>query len=74
MSAYELNGMKDRILVAKSKQIADKLAYAWVGVRHISIESLLPLLIACQTSNLPFGFVDFETDTPIIKIASILLE
>ena len=33
LSAYELNGQKDTVLITKAKQLGDKLAYAWVGVR-----------------------------------------
>ncbi|KAJ6585382.1 glycoside hydrolase family 47 protein [Mycena capillaripes] len=31
LSAYELSGEQHPILVAKAKQVADKLAFAWVG-------------------------------------------
>ncbi|KAG9126786.1 maturation of Asn-linked oligosaccharides protein [Ceratobasidium sp. 392] len=31
ISAYELGGKKDAGLIAKAKQLGDKLAYAWVG-------------------------------------------
>lgn len=33
LSAYELSGKQHRSLVTKAAQLADKLIYAWVGVR-----------------------------------------
>ena len=32
LSAFELSGQKFPALVTKSKQVADKMAFAWVGV------------------------------------------
>lgn len=32
LSAYELSGQKYPILVEKAKEVADKMAFAWVGV------------------------------------------
>ena len=32
LSAYELSGHKYPVLVEKAKQLADQLAFAWVGV------------------------------------------
>lgn len=32
LSAYELSGQQYPILVEKAKEVADKMAYAWVGV------------------------------------------
>ena len=32
LSAFELSGNKHPILVTKAKELADKLAFAWVGV------------------------------------------
>ena len=32
LSAYELSGEKFPILVEKAKEVADKMAFAWVGV------------------------------------------
>lgn len=32
LSAYELSGAKYPILLEKAKEVADKMAYAWVGV------------------------------------------
>ena len=36
LSAYELSGKQHRSLVTKAAQLADKLIYAWVGVRSCS--------------------------------------
>lgn len=35
LSAYELSGKQYPALVNKAKQLADKLSFAWVGVRII---------------------------------------
>ncbi|KDQ13363.1 glycoside hydrolase family 47 protein [Botryobasidium botryosum FD-172 SS1] len=35
LSAYELGGKKDAILIEKAKQVADKMAVAWVGKNEI---------------------------------------
>lgn len=32
LSAYELNGKVDSILLTKAKEVAEKLSHAWVGV------------------------------------------
>ena len=34
LSAYELRGEVDEILLTKAQEVADKLAYAWVDVRN----------------------------------------
>jgi mannosyl-oligosaccharide alpha-1,2-mannosidase len=33
LASYELSGAKYPVLVAKAKEVADKLTFAWVGVR-----------------------------------------
>jgi mannosyl-oligosaccharide alpha-1,2-mannosidase len=35
LSAYELSGEQHPILLTKAKEVADKLAFAWVGVRTL---------------------------------------
>ncbi|KIL63151.1 glycoside hydrolase family 47 protein [Amanita muscaria Koide BX008] len=35
LSAYELTGKQHQVLVQKAQQLADKLAYAWVGANEI---------------------------------------
>ncbi|KAF8889714.1 glycoside hydrolase family 47 protein, partial [Infundibulicybe gibba] len=35
LSAYELSGKQHQILVTKAKQVADKMAFAWVGSNDI---------------------------------------
>ena len=32
LSAFELSGRQHQILVDKAKEVADKMAFAWVGV------------------------------------------
>jgi len=33
LSAFELSGQQFPILLEKAKEVADKMAFAWVGVR-----------------------------------------
>ena len=35
LSAFELSGSEHQVLVEKAKQLADKMAFAWVGVSYI---------------------------------------
>lgn len=37
LSAYELSGEKFPILVEKAKEVADKMAFAWVNVSEDTI-------------------------------------
>ena len=32
LSAFELSGRQHNVLVEKAKEVADKMAFAWVGV------------------------------------------
>ncbi|KAF4583366.1 alpha-1,2-Mannosidase [Pleurotus pulmonarius] len=54
LSAYELSGQKFPVLVEKAKEVADKMAFAWVG-----------------DNKVPFGFVDFSTNTPTRSTSNI---
>ncbi|KAJ6595756.1 seven-hairpin glycosidase [Mycena vulgaris] len=54
LSAYELSGEKYPDLVTKAKEVADKMAFGWVG-----------------TNDVPFGFMDFSTNTPTISTSNI---
>ncbi|KAF9494946.1 glycoside hydrolase family 47 protein [Pleurotus eryngii] len=54
LSAYELSGQKFPVLVEKAKEVADKMAFAWVG-----------------DNKVPFGFVDFSTNTPTKATSNI---
>ncbi|KDQ31758.1 glycoside hydrolase family 47 protein [Pleurotus ostreatus PC15] len=54
LSAYELSGQKFPILLQKAKEVADKMAFAWVG-----------------DNKIPFGFVNFTTNTPTVATISI---
>ncbi|KAF4583556.1 maturation of Asn-linked oligosaccharides protein [Pleurotus pulmonarius] len=54
LSAYELTGEKFPVLLQKAKEVADKMAFAWVG-----------------DNKIPFGFVDFSTNTPTVATISI---
>ncbi|KAH0580813.1 hypothetical protein H2248_011972 [Termitomyces sp. 'cryptogamus'] len=54
LSAFELSDQKYPILLEKAKEVADKLAFAWVG-----------------ENALPFGSVNFTTNSPTIAASSI---
>ncbi|KIM46842.1 glycoside hydrolase family 47 protein [Hebeloma cylindrosporum] len=47
LSAFELSDQKFPVLLEKAKEVADKMAFAWVG-----------------SNDIPFGFLDFSTNTP----------
>ncbi|KAK0458700.1 glycoside hydrolase family 47 protein [Desarmillaria tabescens] len=55
LSAYELGGKKDAVLVAKAKQVADKLSLGWL----------------LENQTIPFGFIDFTADSPVIATSNI---
>ncbi|SJK98514.1 related to Mannosyl-oligosaccharide alpha-1,2-mannosidase precursor [Armillaria ostoyae] len=55
LSAYELGGKKDAVLVAKAKQLADKLSVGWL----------------LQNQTIPFGEIDFSDDSPVISTSNI---
>ena len=40
LSAYMLNGEKDAILLTKAQEVANKLAFAWVGTNDIPFGEL----------------------------------
>jgi hypothetical protein len=42
ISAYELSDEKYPILITKAKEVTDKLAYAWVGVRLLILIHQMP--------------------------------
>ncbi|THU83180.1 seven-hairpin glycosidase [Dendrothele bispora CBS 962.96] len=50
LSAFELSGKQHNILVEKAKQLTDKMAFAW----------------ATKDQTIPWGFIDFTTNTPTI--------
>ncbi|KAJ6623543.1 glycoside hydrolase family 47 protein [Mycena sp. CBHHK59/15] len=54
LSSYELSDKMFPVLLAKAKELGDKLAYAWVG-----------------NNDMPFGFLDFSTNTPIQDTSNI---
>ncbi|CAK5261853.1 unnamed protein product [Mycena citricolor] len=54
LSSYELSGKKYQVLVDKAREVADKMAFAWVG-----------------DSVIPFGFVDFDSNTPLYFTSNI---
>ncbi|KAK7022107.1 alpha-1,2-mannosidase [Favolaschia claudopus] len=61
LSAFELSGQQHPILVTKAKQVADKMAFAWIGASF-------------QSSNdnvLPYGHIDFSDNSPDIAVTNI---
>ncbi|KAG6896909.1 hypothetical protein C0992_005311 [Termitomyces sp. T32_za158] len=54
LSAFELSDQKYPVLLEKAKEVADKMAFAWVGKNVI-----------------PFGFIDFSTNSPTIATSNI---
>lgn len=34
MSAYELSDQKHSVLLKKAQEVADKMSFAWINVRH----------------------------------------
>ncbi|KAJ7163478.1 glycoside hydrolase family 47 protein [Mycena crocata] len=63
LSAYELSGEKHPILVDKAKQVADKLAFAWVG------DNVIPFGHIDFTTNTPDIAV-----TNIAEVGTLSLE
>ncbi|KAK0199195.1 seven-hairpin glycosidase [Desarmillaria ectypa] len=55
LSAYELGGKKDAILVAKAKEVADKMSVGWL----------------LKNQTIPYGFIDFSDDSPVISTSNI---
>ncbi|KAG7448703.1 glycoside hydrolase family 47 protein [Guyanagaster necrorhizus] len=55
LSAYELNGKKDAVLVAKAKQVADKLSFGWLLENQI----------------IPYGYINFTDNSPVIATSNI---
>ncbi|KAG7095365.1 hypothetical protein E1B28_006124 [Marasmius oreades] len=55
LSAYELSEQKHPVLVEKAKQVADKMAFAWVK----------------PDQKIPFGHIDFSTNLPTISSSNI---
>lgn len=37
LSAYELSNKQHPILLEKAKEVADKMAFAWIGVRSLLV-------------------------------------
>lgn len=54
LSAFELNGNQPQILVQKAQQLADKLAIGFTS----------------SPSPIPFGFIDFSSNQPVIDTVS----
>lgn len=69
LSAYEMSDRKFPVLLEKAKQLADKLAFAWVGVssstNYIDIKLTLP-----KNNDIPFGHININTNTPVVDTVS----
>ncbi|KAF9049289.1 seven-hairpin glycosidase [Hymenopellis radicata] len=55
LSAFELGGKNDTLLVQKAAELANKMAFAWRD----------------KTQLIPFGFLDFTANTPTIATSNI---
>jgi len=64
LSAYELRGKQHRSLVTQAAQLADKLIYAWVGVRsYFYFISYANGNV--QKNDIPFGQLNFNDNIPV---------
>lgn len=74
LSAYELSGQKFPVLLQKAKEVADKMAFAWVGVSiklfYITVKVGINDPGIFKDNKIPFGFVDFTTNTPTVATVS----
>lgn len=66
LSAYELSGKQYQPLLDKAKEVADKMAYAWVGVSYLCFATLIPSILNdnWQKNKIPYGHIDFSTNIP----------
>jgi mannosyl-oligosaccharide alpha-1,2-mannosidase len=66
LSAYELSDRQYPALLQKAEQLADKMAFAWVGVRILfdspQIQRLTPMPL--KENAVPFGHINFATNEP----------
>ena len=51
-------------LVTKAKELVDKLAFSWVGVSFSSIQFRSRSNAFNKASDIPYGHIDFSTNTP----------
>lgn len=58
------------MFVQKAKEVTDKMAFAWVGVRQrfcLFPKSYCNISISHKDNNVPFGQIDFATNTPVLQ-------
>ncbi|KAF7970415.1 hypothetical protein HWV62_24149 [Athelia sp. TMB] len=72
LSAYELSGAKHPVLLQKATEVADKMVFAWAGVRF----SLVILVMKAdwqgvQKNKIPYNTINFTTNTPVIDTTGI---
>ncbi len=71
LSAFELSGNQHQILVEKAKELADQLAFAWVGVSPCC-GAFIQIAQSClQDNDIPFGHLDFSTTPPTPMIDTV---
>ena len=64
LSAFELSGRNHPVLVQKAKEVADKMAFAWVGVGNIRLSGSIAVLsdwlpnLGQQHTIWVFGFLN----------------
>lgn len=74
LSAYELSGKQYQQLLDKAKEVADKMAYAWVAVSCLCFATLISFILNdnWQKNDIPYGHIDFSTNTPSIATVSYI--
>jgi hypothetical protein len=65
LSAYELSDRQYPALLQKATQLADKMAFAWVGVRTpVILYRYNELPMTLKENAVPFGHINFATNVP----------
>jgi hypothetical protein len=54
--------------------LADKLAFAWVGVSFSDLNSIISPYLVSQQNDVPFGYMDFKTNQPTQATVSYYIE
>ena len=72
LSAYELSNRKYPVLVEKASQLADQLAFAWVGVSICQKDSLV-LLLSWPSQRKTSYLMDTLTSTQVRQTLRLLV-
>lgn len=66
LSAYQLSGELHPRLLAKAKEVGDKLAFAYLGVCYYVVIFLSLVDSIWQDNKIPYAQMKFETNSPEI--------